>query len=54
MLGAKVATLVDELKVPGRYNVDIDAEKMQLSPGIYFAKINSGLNSQTIEMVLTE
>lgn len=50
MLGAKVATLVNEFQETGEHNVIIDVDRLKLSPGIYFAKINVGLTSQTIKM----
>ncbi len=54
MLGAKVATLVDEFQVTGVYNVNVNVDRLQLSPGIYYAKINVGLYSQTIKMIICE
>jgi len=54
MLGAKVATLVNEFQETGEYNVNIDVDRLKLSPGIYFAKINVGLSSQTIKMNICE
>ncbi len=52
MLGAKVATLVDEFQVTGVYNVNVDVDRLKLSPGIYYAKINVGFDSQTIKMII--
>ena len=51
MLGAKVATLVNEFQVSGEHNVNVDADRQQLSPGIYYATINVGPNRQTIKMI---
>ena len=54
MLGAKVATLVNEFQVTGVYNVNVNVDRLQLSPGLYYAKINVGLDSQTIKMIISE
>lgn len=51
MLGTKVATLVNEFQNTGEYIVDIDSDRLQLSPGIYYTKINVGSYSQTIKMI---
>lgn len=50
MLGNEVATLVDAYKTAGKYEVDFDAA--ELSSGIYFYQIKSGLYSQTKKMLL--
>ena len=39
-IGRELATLVDEMKEPGRYNVLFDAS--HLSGGVYFYRIHSG------------
>lgn len=54
ILGAKVATLVNEFQGTGAYNVDVDMDRLQLSPGIYYARINVGSYSQTIKMIFGE
>lgn len=54
MLGGKVATLVNEFQATGVYNVDVNVDRLNVSPGIYYAKINVGLNSQTIKMIVCE
>jgi hypothetical protein len=54
MLGAKVATLVNEFQVTGEYNVNVNVDRLNLSSGIYYAKINVGAYSQTIKMILSE
>jgi len=51
VLGAKVATLVNEFQSTGEHNVDVDMNQLQLSPGIYYTKINVGSESQTIKMI---
>lgn len=50
-LGTKVAALVNEFQKTGEYNVDVDMDRLQLSPGIYYTKINVGSYSQTIKMI---
>ncbi|NWF51286.1 MAG: T9SS type A sorting domain-containing protein [Ignavibacteriaceae bacterium] len=50
VLGNKVATLVDEYKTAGSYEVDFDAAG--LSSGVYFYKFTSGSYSLTKKMVL--
>ena len=54
MLGAKVATLVNEFQVAGVYNVNVNVDRLNLSSGIYYAKINVGSYSQTIKMIICE
>jgi hypothetical protein len=50
VLGNEVATLVDEYKTGGSYEVNFDAA--QLSSGIYFYKLHSGSYVQTRKMIL--
>jgi hypothetical protein len=54
VLGARVATLVNEFQGTGVYHVNVDAARLKLSPGMYYAKINVGLSSQTIKMIICE
>ena len=54
VLGAKVATLVNEYQVTGEHHVHVDVDQLKLSPGIYYAKINVGIYSQTIKMIMGE
>lgn len=42
LLGREVATLVDEEKDRGLYEIDFNASKYGLSSGIYFYKLNTG------------
>jgi hypothetical protein len=49
-LGKEVATIVNEYKTAGTYNVDFDASS--LSSGIYFCKLKSGDFSSVMKMVL--
>jgi ligand-binding sensor domain-containing protein len=50
MLGNEVATLVDEEKPAGRYEINFNAS--QLSSGIYFYKFLSGIFINTKKMIL--
>lgn len=50
-LGSKVTTLVNEYQAANEYTVDVDMTGMQLSTGIYYAKITMGAESQTIKLV---
>jgi len=49
-LGQQVATLVNEQKSPGNYEVQFDGSK--LSSGIYFYKLTSGEFTQTKKLML--
>ena len=48
--GQEVATLVDEWKVTGNYEIELDAS--QLAPGIYFYKMQSGSFSDVKKLIL--
>jgi len=50
VLGNEVATLVDEYKPAGSYNVNFNAS--ELASGIYFYKLDSGSFSLTKKMIL--
>jgi len=50
VLGNEIATLVDEEKQAGNYEVDFDAS--QLSSGFYFYKLTSGQLVKTRKMIL--
>ncbi|AFH50014.1 5'-Nucleotidase domain protein [Ignavibacterium album JCM 16511] len=50
VLGKEVATLVDEYRDSGKYEVEFDASK--LSSGIYFYKLNAGSFCETKKMIL--
>ncbi|RCK73970.1 MAG: peptidase S8 and S53, subtilisin, kexin, sedolisin [Ignavibacteriae bacterium] len=50
VLGSKVATLVNELKTAGNYNINFDASN--LSGGIYFYRLTAGKYSSFKKMVL--
>jgi len=50
VVGHEVATLVDEMKAPGRYTAAWDAAGY--ASGIYFARLRAGSQTKTISMVL--
>ncbi|HPI38975.1 MAG TPA: T9SS type A sorting domain-containing protein, partial [Ignavibacteriaceae bacterium] len=50
MLGREVATLVNEEKQPGEYEVQFDASG--LTTGIYFYRLTTGSFVETKKMVL--
>jgi len=56
MLGREVATLVNEVKEPGVYEVVFDAETAAsgLSSGIYFVRLSAGDFISVKKMVLTK
>jgi len=50
LLGTEIATLVDEFKPAGKYNVQFNSNNF--SSGIYFYKLQVGQYSKTKKMVL--
>jgi len=50
--GKEVATLVNEVLAPGKYNYQFSTVNYQLSSGIYFYKLESGGFVETKRMVL--
>lgn len=52
VLGNEVATLVDEYKSAGNYEVNFDASKYNLPSGIYFYQLRAGSFTQTKSMLL--
>ncbi len=50
ILGRKIATLVNEKKVPGNYEIKFDAAK--LASGIYFYRLSAGNFTSTKKMIL--
>lgn len=50
ILGIEVATLIDEYRDAGNYEITFDAS--MLSSGIYFYKIQAGLSSEIKKMIL--
>jgi hypothetical protein len=52
ILGREVATLVNEKKSPGKYEVEFDAGEYNLPSGIYFYQLKAGSFIQTKKLVL--
>jgi photosystem II stability/assembly factor-like uncharacterized protein len=52
MLGQEVATLVNEYKPAGRYNVQFTINNEQLSSGVYFYKLTAGSYTAVKKMIL--
>lgn len=50
VIGKKVATLIDEYKPSGSYEIEFDAEN--LPSGVYLYKLQAGSNTETRKMVL--
>jgi hypothetical protein len=50
ILGNEIATLVDEYKPAGKYEVEFNAEK--LASGIYFYQLKAGDFLQSRKMIL--
>ena len=54
ILGSEVATLVNDYKSAGRYNISFDASsnELRLSSGVYFYRLQAGDFVQTNKMIL--
>ena len=52
MLGEEITTLVNKEKLPGRYEVEFDASKFNLTSGIYFYRITAGDFIDTKKLIL--
>jgi hypothetical protein len=52
LLGREVATLVNEEKPAGFYNVEFRMQNLELSSGIYFYKLQAGDFIETKKMIL--
>jgi beta-glucanase (GH16 family) len=52
MLGNEITTLVNELKSPGIYEVEFNADKYGLTSGIYFYRLQVGQFVETKKLVL--
>ena len=52
VLGSEVATVIDEFKSAGKYEIKFDASG--LSSGIYFYSLQSGSFKETRKMILTK
>ncbi|MFN3561155.1 MAG: M1 family aminopeptidase [Chloroherpetonaceae bacterium] len=53
-LGRKVATLVNQVKSPGVYSVQVNAAQYGLASGVYFYRLKAGEFSETKKLVLTK
>jgi hypothetical protein len=51
VIGNEVATLLNEIKEPGSYEVSFNADEFEMSSGIYFYKLRSGLFSVVKKMI---
>jgi len=51
LVGRKIATLVNESKSSGEYEVEFNADKYGLSSGVYFYQLNSGNYTATKKFV---
>jgi len=52
MLGNEVATLINEEKPTGDYEIDFSTNTLQLTSGVYFYQLQAGSSIQTKKMVL--
>lgn len=52
LLGKEVATLVNEEKPAGSYNVEFNRQNLQLSSGVYFYRLCAGDFVETKKMIL--
>jgi len=52
LLGNEVATLVNEEKPAGNYNVDFQSHNFNLSSGTYFYRLQAGNFVETKKMIL--
>jgi hypothetical protein len=50
VLGNEIATLVNEEKSPGQYQINFDAS--EITSGVYFYRLNAGTFTQTKKMIL--
>ena len=51
-LGNEIATLVNEYRPAGNYNVEFGIMSLELSSGMYFYRLQSGNNYETKKMIL--
>ncbi len=52
ILGSQVAELVNVYQNAGNYNIDFSADKMNLTSGVYFYKLQAGSFVSTKKMLL--
>ncbi|MCX8009927.1 MAG: T9SS type A sorting domain-containing protein [Ignavibacteria bacterium] len=51
LLGSEVATLINEPKQPGEYEIEFDASKYGLSSGVYLYQLRAGSFTATKKFV---
>jgi hypothetical protein len=54
IMGREIATLVDENKESGSYNVNFSMDKYRLSSGVYFCRMIAGKTMITNKMILSK
>ncbi len=54
MLGREVATLLNEVKSPGEYVIEFDAQRLGLSSGVYLYQMKSGDFSSIKKLVFVK
>ena len=52
ILGHEVATLVDEVKPAGSYNVELNSIAYHMDSGVYFYRLRAGKLSETKKMII--
>lgn len=52
ILGKEIATLINEIKQPGEYYVELNSDKFNLPSGIYFYQLRAGEFLKTMKMIL--
>ncbi|MBK7498803.1 MAG: T9SS type A sorting domain-containing protein [Ignavibacteriales bacterium] len=52
VLGNEIATLVNEYRPAGNYNVEFGIKNLELSSGMYFYRLQAGNNYETKKMIL--
>ena len=52
IMGREVISLVNEYQQAGTYTVSFNADKLSLSSGIYFYKIQTGEFTKSMKMIL--
>ncbi len=52
LLGNEIATLVEEEKPAGEYNIDFKTYDLQLTSGVYFYRLKAGSFEETKSMIL--
>jgi hypothetical protein len=50
-LGREITTLINEVKDTGEYEIELDAEKLGISSGIYFYQMKAGDYTSIKKMV---